>query len=397
MDVTKLNEEQALALAEFRDAVQDCKMRDSSDVYLLRWLIARDFSVERAEKMLRASLEWRRQYRIDTLLQDFESPEVFKQYYASGLVGVDKAHNPLWIVRYGKIDMKGILRSAKKRDYLYYVYSLVESSIQSSMDYKEEHNLPASFMPQSTIIFDLEDLAMKHITYKPAMDAAIQVVQFYEANYPEYLRRVFVINAPRIFNLAFAIIRPFLNEATANKVRIVGGSDGSQWAKTLLEEIDADQLPAHYGGTMTDPDGNPECITKVCKGGLVPESFYFSNVFNEKSKTNKKKLPVSYGAKERLEFDVKVPGSMIQWEFYSEGGDIAFAIYKKNAGDKSVMLPKDRVDSHIAAEEGEIRVEPGQYIVEFDNSFSYLRSKTIWYAISVRAPLNNKSGTEVPT
>ena len=63
--------------------------------------------------------------------------------------------------------MKGILRSAKKRDYLYYVYSLVESSIQSSMDYKEEHNLPASFMPQSTIIFDLEDLAMKHITYKP--------------------------------------------------------------------------------------------------------------------------------------------------------------------------------------------------------------------------------------
>ena len=26
------------------------------------------------------------------------------------------------------------------------------------------------------------------------MDAAIQVVQFYEANYPEYLRRVFVIN-----------------------------------------------------------------------------------------------------------------------------------------------------------------------------------------------------------
>ena len=65
--------------------------------------------------------------------------------------------------------------------------------------------------------------------------------------------------------MAFAIIRPFLNEATANKVRIVGGSDGSQWAKTLLEEIDADQLPAHYGGTMTDPDGNPECITKVFK------------------------------------------------------------------------------------------------------------------------------------
>lgn len=35
------------------------------------------------------------------------------------------------------------------------------------------------------------------------------------------------------------------------------------WKKALLAEIDADQLPACYGGKMTDPDGNPYCITKV--------------------------------------------------------------------------------------------------------------------------------------
>ena len=73
----------------------------------------------------------------------------------------------MWIVRYGKIDMKGILHSAKKKDYLYHVYTLVESSIKFSNEYKVEHQLPSSFMPQSTVIFDLEDLAMRHITYKP--------------------------------------------------------------------------------------------------------------------------------------------------------------------------------------------------------------------------------------
>ena len=31
----------------------------------------------------------------------------------------------------------------------------------------------------------------------------------------------------------------------------------------LLEAIDADQLPVSYGGTQTDPDGNPKCATKV--------------------------------------------------------------------------------------------------------------------------------------
>ena len=40
------------------------------------------------------SLEWRRQYRIDTLLDDFTSPEVFRRYFAAGFVGVDQAHNP---------------------------------------------------------------------------------------------------------------------------------------------------------------------------------------------------------------------------------------------------------------------------------------------------------------
>ena len=40
-------------------------------------------------------------------------------------------------------------------------------------------------------------------------------------------------------------------------------NDSEVWKKVLLAEIDADQLPACYGGTMIDPDGNPNCITKV--------------------------------------------------------------------------------------------------------------------------------------
>jgi len=31
----------------------------------------------------------------------------------------------------------------------------------------------------------------------------------------------------------------------------------------LLKDIDADQLPVHWGGTATDPDGDPCCRSKV--------------------------------------------------------------------------------------------------------------------------------------
>jgi hypothetical protein len=70
--------------------------------------------------------------------------------------------------------------------------------------------------------------------------------------------------APKIVSIGYAIIKPFLHERTANKV-LIFNPDSEGWKEAILAEVDADQLPACYGGTMTDPDGNPNCVTKVCK------------------------------------------------------------------------------------------------------------------------------------
>jgi hypothetical protein len=67
---------------------------------------------------------------------------------------------------------------------------------------------------------------------------------------------------PQVFSVGFNLVKPFLSAATLAKLRIFS-QDAKAWKDALLEEIDADQLPAHYGGTMTDPDGNPFCLTKV--------------------------------------------------------------------------------------------------------------------------------------
>lgn len=62
--------------------------------------------------------------------------------------------------------------------------------------------------------------------------------------------------------MIFSMIKPFLGQATIGKIRIFG-YDSKAWKAALLEEIEANQLPVHYGGSMTDPDGNPMCLTKV--------------------------------------------------------------------------------------------------------------------------------------
>lgn len=58
------------------------------------------------------------------------------------------------------------------------------------------------------------------------------------------------------------MMRPLMHQATIDKVRIFGFNK-EEWRRALLEEIEADQLPAYYGGTLTDPDGDIKCPSKV--------------------------------------------------------------------------------------------------------------------------------------
>ena len=60
------------------------------------------------------------------------------------------------------------------------------------------------------------------------------------------------------------MIKPFLGQGTLDKIKIFG-SDPKVWKAALLQEIDANQLPVHYGGSATDPDGNPMCLSKVIR------------------------------------------------------------------------------------------------------------------------------------
>jgi hypothetical protein len=75
-------------------------------------------------------------------------------------------------------------------------------------------------------------------------------------------------SAPKIFTVIFNIMKPFLHQATLDKIRIFG-YDKEEWAAALLEEIEADNLPLYYGGTMVDPDGDPKCPSKVKSSELA--------------------------------------------------------------------------------------------------------------------------------
>jgi len=113
------------------------------------------------------SMEWRWKYKIDTLVEDYKAPEVLTKYFSAGHVGVDKHSSYLMVVRYGATDLKGILQSVKKKDYVMHIVELVERSIRIVRNNQTKYKRRPDAINQACVIMDMAGFSMRHVTYKP--------------------------------------------------------------------------------------------------------------------------------------------------------------------------------------------------------------------------------------
>ena len=73
-----------------------------------------------------------------------------------------------------------------------------------------------------TSVIDLENLSYQRHYYWPGINIFRELLSMFEANYPERTRRVIVVKAPKVFPVAYNLIKPFMNEVTRDKVVILG-------------------------------------------------------------------------------------------------------------------------------------------------------------------------------
>lgn len=59
---------------------------------------------------------------------------------------------------------------------------------------------------------------------------------------------MFIINAPFLFSGVWMILKPFLDEKTTNKIKIIGSS----YKKELLQYVDPQNLPDFLDGGKSD-------------------------------------------------------------------------------------------------------------------------------------------------
>ncbi|CAL1545478.1 unnamed protein product [Lymnaea stagnalis] len=384
MDQSETTAKEQEALKEFKDRVSDL-LTSQDDYSLSKWLKARNYDVSKAEAMFRTSMAYREKMKVDSLLTDYKPPVVLKKYMSGGTCGHDKEGSPVRIELFGQMDMKGLMYSARKADMEKVKLKQCEGHLKDWEEMSKKLNRRVDGL---VVIFDMDDVSSKML-WRPGLQMYMNLVRVLEDNYPEMLKKMFVINAPRIFPLLYKICRPLISQDTKNKIHVLG----SDYSSTLLKYIDAEELPAFLGGKKTDPDGNPRCETLICQGGPVPEEYYLNDT---ESSEHMETATVARGDKLAIDVVVAKPGSVLRWEFKTDGYDIGFGIFRNEGTQQAPVVPVERVNSHMVPEDGSYPCDvAGTYTVTFDNSFSWARDKAIQYVLEVIQPIDKTDETEI--
>jgi hypothetical protein len=148
----------------------------------------------------------------------------------------------------------------------------------------------------------LNPVARDYVTQAAAQD---------KEHYPEVLAKMFIINVPSFFSLAFNMIRPFLDERTVRKIEIVSAQ--SDWLPKLAAHMGGlDRVPTEYGGTL------------VVEGGLYHTSRTKLETINA-GKTFTRTVPVKAGQAIRFKWLCR-PGDMKMGVTFHPGGAAASAL-----------------------------------------------------------------------
>ncbi|KAJ3110329.1 cytosolic factor, phosphatidylinositol/phosphatidylcholine transfer protein [Phlyctochytrium bullatum] len=247
-----LTAEQEEILAKFKEELTAEGFYDPAkhdDHLLLRFLRARKFQIPLSKKMWIECETWRKEYGTDDLRDNFEFPEypIVKKFYPRFYHKVDKIGRPLYVERFGVLDINQLFSVTTDermlKNHVYEYEKLVHYRLPACSKKYGRH------LEQSCVIMDLKGVA---ISMFPSVFGLVKMVSSIAQNYyPEMLGKMFIINSPMLFTGVWTLVKPLLDEVTVNKIYILG----SGYKDKLLEFIDADCLPESLGGTCNCPGG----------------------------------------------------------------------------------------------------------------------------------------------
>ncbi|XP_041825273.1 SEC14-like protein 1 [Melanotaenia boesemani] len=316
-DLTPLQESCLIRLRQWLQETHKGKI--PKDQHVLRFLRARDFNIDKAREFLCQSLTWRKQHQVDFLLDTWEYPQLLHDYFTGGWHHHDRDGRPLYVLRLGQMDTKGLVRALGEEMVLRQVLSINEEGLRRCEENTRVFGRPISCW---TCLLDLEGLNMRHL-WRPGVKALLRIIEVVEANYPETLGCLLIVRAPRVFPVLWTLVSPLIDENTRKKFFVYAGND-YQGPGGLVDYIDREIIPDFLRG---------DCMCDIPEGGLVPKSLYRTAEELESEEnclltdSIYKSASIFKGAPYEILIEITESSSVITWDFDVSKGDVTFNIY----------------------------------------------------------------------
>ncbi|CAG7815057.1 unnamed protein product [Allacma fusca] len=239
------NPEELELIQEFRLKVQDLEMSDDlrTDMELLRWIRARDHDLGQAELMLRKHMEWRATIGLDQI-STWELPKDLQGLLPQGFIGYDDNNCPIVLANIGKWGSKTVVANTNREDAIKPHWKMYE---ELKVRMRGRFTGDGTPVTQVCFIADMNGLSLLQTTPQ-VLRAFVDIVQAFEANYPEFLRTLFLINCPWFIPKIYSLAKPFLSAKTVDKLHFFGYNQ-EEWSRALRKQIPDSALPTDYGGS----------------------------------------------------------------------------------------------------------------------------------------------------
>ena len=216
------------------------------DLFLLRFLRARKFDLEKTMEMFKKFLQWRIDMKVDELRESYQMENLIqiKKLYPHGYHKTDKQGRPIYIELYDKTDVKGLFKITTEDKMVKYYIKQYERQIK--------YIFPACSavvkrpVEQSCTVLDANGIGITSLfgPIKGFVKLASDIGQDY---YPEMLGKMTIVNVGFLFRAVWSLVKSFIDPKTQNKINLLKSS----YTDDLLVLIDAENLPHFFGGKCT--------------------------------------------------------------------------------------------------------------------------------------------------
>lgn len=362
-------------IKDFREKAGKWVKPTHSDYYLGRFLIARKWDLNKSTDLFINAMKWREDENIDTLVERFPHDywyEFLSEYWPTSIsphrYHVTKDGCPIMYERIGLVSPVLVDYVPLTTLFLWHVYCI------ELMERENEKVIDANgFSPGTILCEDLSALSAGHL-YGKMTNLVKTISASDEQRFPESIRKIYIVNPPKIFDMALNMLKPLMDERTLQK--FCNGSP-KDFMKEWKEVIGEDNLPKYLSGSLEwDPPAGGDVKKLMDAKGIKPV-----------------KASILRRGNHTVETDVK-SGQTVYFQVMLKRSDIALSIYNKKA-EKQFVVPAKKFDADNSPFLlSWTATEDGTYGVLIDNGDSPMLGRAVKTLYWVKDPLPKASPAE---